>query len=344
MLELTREDRLLLELLQGRFPLSVVPFTDLAERLGWTESAVLARIAALKESGPLRQIGAIFDSRRLGYASTLVALAVQPERLEEVGAATRRHPGISHSYSREHTFNLWLTLAVPPGADLEGEVQALAALPGVRHALSLPVVRTFKIDARRFDLEHTAHVDAASCRVQMPRGIMPRLRSGDVCQRQQDGILDSADIPFVRALQEDLPLVQRPFHLLAVRAGVSEGDLLAAARRLLASGIMRRYGGTLRHHQAGYIANAMAAWDVPAECREEAGWAAAGHRAVSHCYERRPAPPDWTYPLFTMVHGRSPAELAATIAELEERIQPLSFVVLPTVKEFKKARLRYFEP
>ena len=153
----------------------------------------------------------------------------------------------------------------------------------------------------------------------------------------------AADIPYVRALQEDLPLSSRPFLVLARRYDLTEAELLARAERFLASGVMRRYGATVRHRQAGYTANAMACWQVPEERIVAAGEAAALHPAVSHCYQRPACPPDWPYQLFTMVHGHTEAELAAAVEELRGRLQPQAMAVLPTRQEFKKARLRYFE-
>lgn len=327
--DLSGQDRLLLNLLQDRFPLIPLPFTDLAERLGWRESALLARIGELKERGPLRQIGAIFDTRRLGYASTLVALAVQPERLDDVAGVVSSHPGVSHNYARKHAFNLWFTLAVPPGADLQREVGALAAQTGVLQALTLPVVRTFKVDAR-FDLESAVN------------GLRERVeRTGPA--ETQDAVLTADDVPFVRALQDDLPLTQRPFRMLAQREAVGEEALIEAARRFLATGIMRRYGATLRHRQAGYTANAMVCWELSAGCIAAAGQAAAKCAAVSHCYERQPRPPAWPYQLFAMVHGRSEDELVRAIEELAVLTRPRRVVVLRTVREYKKVRLRYFE-
>ena len=310
-ISLSREDRALLTLLQSRFPLAQVPFTDLGERLGWRESTVISRLQVFEESGLVREISGIFDTRRLGYASTLVALQVQPEQLQKVARAVSQHRGVSHNYSREHAFNLWFTLAVPPGTDLEREIEALATQPGVLQALNLPTVRTFKIDAR-FGLEANALPDEESA---------PGPASGGE-------ILAAADIPFVRALQHNLPLVQRPFRELAQREGVSENELLEAARRLLASGIMRRYGATLRHREAGYTVNALVAWRVPAERIEAAGRAAAAHAAVSHCYERVARPPVWPYQLFTMIHGRSEEDLGQVIAQLGATILPEEAVVL----------------
>ena len=337
MADLSREDRLLLEQLQSRFPLCARPYAELARRLGLAEGQVMERIRALKEAGPLRQIGAIFDTRRLGYASTLVAMAVEPAQLDAVADVVSRHPGVSHNYARAHRFNLWFTLAVPPGGDLEREVAALAGQVGVLEAFSLPTRRAFKVDVR-FDL-----VDASEEPATQGATAEGREEGAQVAPVQgAKEALAPRDIPFVRALQEDLPLVARPFAALGEREGVGERALLDAAHRLLASGILRRYGATLRHREAGYRANAMAVWRVPEGRVEAAGRAAAGRREVSHCYERPAYPPAWPYQLFTMVHAHSQEELEHAVAALGELIRPLDAAVLPTVREYKKVRLRYF--
>ncbi len=75
-------DRALLERMQAGFPLVQRPFAALGEKLGLGESEVLARVRQIKEAGIIRQIGAIFDTRRLGYQSTLVAFHCQDRALE----------------------------------------------------------------------------------------------------------------------------------------------------------------------------------------------------------------------------------------------------------------------
>ena len=69
-------DRRLLNQLQSEFPLVPQPFAVLAERLGIEEEEVLRRARALRESGVLRHLSAIFDVYRVGYRSTLVAFSV----------------------------------------------------------------------------------------------------------------------------------------------------------------------------------------------------------------------------------------------------------------------------
>ena len=89
----------------------------IADDLGITEDDVLARLAELKRQNVVRQISAIFDTRRLGYKTTLVAFAYADGDLHDGAIYINRHPGVSHNYAREGSYyNLWFTLAVPPTA------------------------------------------------------------------------------------------------------------------------------------------------------------------------------------------------------------------------------------
>ena len=80
-MELTAFDKELLNLLQGHLPVCSRPFARLAEELGTEESVVLQRVQELKREGYLRRIGTFFDSNKLGYHGTLVALRVEPEHI-----------------------------------------------------------------------------------------------------------------------------------------------------------------------------------------------------------------------------------------------------------------------
>ena len=125
-------DRKLLNLIQAPFPMVERPYLDLAEQLETTEEDVLSRLTELKRQNVLRQISAIFDTRRLGYRTTLVAMAYEPEKLHRAAMEINRHPGVSHNYAREGSYyNLWFTLAVPPEHDLEATANHMGARPGL---------------------------------------------------------------------------------------------------------------------------------------------------------------------------------------------------------------------
>ena len=108
----------------------------------------------------------------------------------------------------------------------------------------------------------------------------------------------------IHELQQDMPIVRRPFALIAERLGISEAELLEKVRVFIADGTIRRFGATLRHQRSGFDANAMVVWDVELEEAEEVGAIFASFREVTHCYQRPPMP-GWQYRLFTMIHDSS---------------------------------------
>lgn len=319
-------DRQLLDLLQESIPLVPRPFLALGRELGLTEAEALSRTRRLKEEDIIRQIGPIFSSRRLGYQSTLVAAHVEPGRLETVAALISAHPGVSHNYSRDHYYNLWFTLTLPPHQDVEEEIGHLAEGAQLDETLNLPSLRLFKIGVH-FDMSGKRNRSRAESSTPFP-GAPPPLT-----QFERD---------VVRVLQGDMPLVQRPFASPATELGVTTKKLLETTRDLDRRGILRRFCAVLKHRKAGFTANGMACWVVPEERIAEAGAAAAAFPAVSHCYQRPAYPPRWPYNLFTMVHGRTPAEVETIVQDIQREIGPVEHTILYSQKEFKKERVQYF--
>src|SRR3989338_8178380 len=109
-------DKKLLNALQLDFPLDEKPYLRVAEKIGTNEGDVLQRVKKLKDEKIIRQISAIFDTRSLGYKSSLVAMRIQKPRLPGAAEFINTHPGVSHNYVRNHDFNLWFSIAVPPNS------------------------------------------------------------------------------------------------------------------------------------------------------------------------------------------------------------------------------------
>jgi len=153
--QLTEADRQVLDHLQREIPLTQRPFRDIAATLNMTEESLLHRVRALSgpPPAPIRQISAIFDSKALGYESCLVAAKIDPARLHEAAELINPHPGVSHNYQREHAYNLWFTLAVPPDSQLglERTVALLRHLTGAEQMRLMPSVKLYKIGVK-FDL------------------------------------------------------------------------------------------------------------------------------------------------------------------------------------------------
>lgn len=153
--------------------------------------------------------------------------------------------------------------------------------------------------------------------------------------------LTDLDKKIISRLQGDLPLQADPFTAIAAELGITEDDLFAKIHTYLEAGVMRRFSTILRHHKAGYSANAMCAWNVPAERVEEVGPIMSTFREASHVYQR-PTYPDWPYNLFTMLHGKTQAELEQLAAEISERTGITEYELLYSTREFKKTSMKYF--
>ena len=141
-------DKEILNEIQWTFPLTPKPYGIMAKKFGLSDEELMQRLVSLKEVGIIRQISAIFDTRKLGYKSALVAMAIEPEQLDHVASQVNRHPGVSHNYERNHEYNLWFTLAVPPGSDLKTEIDKFSKLPGIKKTRLLPTIKLFKIGVK----------------------------------------------------------------------------------------------------------------------------------------------------------------------------------------------------
>ncbi len=138
-------EKRLLDAFQRDFPLSPRPFRDIAEALGVEEEAVLAALQGLKAQGCISRVGGVFRPHRVG-ASTLAAMEVPEERLEEVAALVSAYPEVNHNYEREHAFNLWFVVTAPD----EGRVEAV--LRDIQEATGLPVMALPMLEDYHIDL------------------------------------------------------------------------------------------------------------------------------------------------------------------------------------------------
>jgi len=155
-------------------------------------------------------------------------------------------------------------------------------------------------------------------------------------------MLSDLEKKVILALQRDLKITRRPFKELAQQLGVAEAELLAAIRRLMEKGYIRRFGATLRHQQSGYTANALVAWAVPEADLKTIGQKLAQQRAVTHCYARAPAP-SWPYNLYTMIHGRTREDCVNIAARMAAETGLADYEMLFSETELKKTTMRYFQ-
>ena len=320
-------DTEILNVIQWKFPLVARPFDVIAKKFDITSDEVKLRLDKLKRNGVLRQLSAIFDTRKLGYTSSLVAMEIEPEKLEDVAYQINKHPGVSHNYEREHEFNLWFTLAVPPGSDLKSELDKFSKLDGIKKVRMLPTLQLFKIGVK-LDM-----VDGKKHEVK-PSEEKKKINNVKFVPTEEDK-------EFIRQLQKDIEIIDRPFLKASENLGITEEQIFEKLHEYENIGVMRRYAAILRHREAGFTANGMIVWKVPEKRISEVGEKLGAFPQVSHCYER-PVYPDWPYNVFSMIHCKSFDEAGQMAKDIQKQIDVNDYKILFSSREFKKTRVEYF--
>jgi siroheme decarboxylase len=236
---------------------------------------------------------------------------------------------VSHNYLRPGVYNVWYTIAVPPGQSLEQTVQSISAAAGGWPTLILPAVKKYKL-AVVLDLLEDGEAVSGEERLELP-------------QVESIGLFELTDenIEIVCCVQEDMPLIERPFQHWADNLRMTEQELLERISQWLQQGIIRRFAAVLNHRQAGFSANGMVVWSCPQERIDEYGRILASHAEVSHCY-CRPAYASWPYNLYAMVHGRNIEECRKIAGKLADAIHLHDYEILLSTIEYKKIRLKLF--
>ena len=320
------DDRLLLALQKG-LPVESRPFAAIGRDLALSESDVLCRIKALFESGVARRFGAVFDSRSLGYESTLCAVDIPAAELVSAAERITPHPGITHCYERDGHPNLWFTMTARSGT-VEKELARIEKSLGPYPLLNLPALEKFKIEAvfgqDDRDVEPSSGVQAADGEARMAPHA-PTIREQAV----------------VRCLQRSIPVVSDPFNEVARLTGYATEELLQLLQHWRLNGTIRRIALVVRHHKIGFSANSMCVWKVERGALVQAGKSMARNRLVTHCYER-PSTVAFPYNLYAMIHAKSRDEAVSVFESLSRDAGCTGGRMMWSVREFKKSSPVFF--
>lgn len=335
-------DRSLLNAIQNHFPIAIQPYQILGEAVGTTEEDAFQRIQNLRQDGIIRRLGGVFDSRRLGYYSTLCTAKIPEEKISTLAKLLDGIPGVTHNYIRNHVYNVWFTLIARSKAIAESTLQTIRDVLGVSEIYSLPATLIFKINVN-FDLsdEDTSQdvgMDASADDPIEHTNSYNRQKPKDTSPYE----LTSKEIALIRVLQGNLPDTITPYSVLAENLHWQVEDVILAATRLLEADVIRRFGAVLRHQKAGFVANAMGVWQVQPEQAAAVGEIMARFKEVSHCYQR-PTLPDWPYSLFTMVHGRTAEDCGKVMKRISLATGVKTYSMLFSTAELKKSSMQYFK-
>lgn len=323
-------DALLLRLQEG-LPLVSQPFAKLGEALGLTEAKVLELVQNWCQSGLIRRLGAIYDPRRIGLGSVLIAFDGTQNHEENLIQSLIHNPGVTHCYRREvqsvglaatwktRVPSLWATFTAPQNR-LNHDLAALQNTCG-NGILSFPVVRSFKIGV-----------------VLDPASGQARSISSKIAAPPTPIVWDSLGLALRTRLEEGLPLVSRPFLALAEELHCDEQQVISRLESWQQAGALRRLAAVLDQNRAGLSLGGMCVFQVADTEIESIGQRLAGSNLVTHCYHRQ-AHPFFPFQMYAMVH-------AADQEHVRMQYQSLSSIVghegllLCSTHQYKKSSLK----
>jgi DNA-binding Lrp family transcriptional regulator len=143
---------------------------------------------------------------------------------------------------------------------------------------------------------------------------------------------DGMDLRILDALQDDIPLVPRPYAVLAERLGISEQVFLERVHCLRVAGIVRSIAPTLEPHVMGLAASTLVALRVPEGRVHEVAGIISSYPQVSHNFRR-----DHPFTLWFTLACTSEEEIQDVLRDILQRtgIPDTDVLDLPTVKKLK---------
>ena len=332
---LTQKEVRILDHLQRPQPIDKHLFQVIARQLNLSVEDVWQAIEYFKKAGIVRKFSAIFDTTAMGFSSSLLAMKVKPGQEEEMSHIINRCPGVSHNYQRDVPYQLWFTLAVPPGLSFEAVTEYFRAQPLCQDLLLFKTIKRFKI------------------------GVVLDLKNREKGEKDQDleinqdqgGVRDDAikrsydqlDRQIICQVQKEIQLVRYPFKEAATTLGISQDELVKRLQVMQEKGILRRISAILDHRKSGFLFNGMVTWQVDDKDLDNLGRKFSSYKPVSHCYIRNSFP-QWPYQLYTMIHARSREDLEAIVEHMTAASGQTNYRICLSTREFKKQRVIYFNP
>jgi DNA-binding Lrp family transcriptional regulator len=146
------------------------------------------------------------------------------------------------------------------------------------------------------------------------------------------------DKEFIDRAATGLPIEAEPFARLASDLDLSQEEVIARLKRLIAEGKVKRFAASVRHKPMGYACNTMLLARVETGRLDELGEAASGFSEVSHCYHRHhpDGDPDC---LYIMVHTREKERMDEITGAINDMPGIRGVEICTSLVEIKKTSL-----
>ena len=311
---------------QHDFPLIPMPYRYIADKLNTDSQTILELLKKLNSQGEVSRVGPVFRPNTIGN-STLAAMSVPTDRLTEIATLVNTFSEVNHNYEREHHLNLWFVVAASSQDTVNKVLDEIQEKTGFA-VLNLPLLKEYHIDLG-------FRMDVKSKKKSSQHDTSKTIHQNDIDLTQNKQL--------IAAIQTGLPLTERPYFEIGELLGISEQAVITKISDLKMSGIIRRMGVVVRHHELGYRANAMLVWDVPDDEVDELGRKLGAEDEVTLCYQRPRIKPRWPYNLFSMIHGKNRDDVTAYIEQLVRKLalDNIPYEILFSRQRFKQCGAHY---
>jgi siroheme decarboxylase len=310
---------------QRDFPLVDRPFASIAQSTDSSHDETITAYTKLAEKGVISRIGAVVTTGALG-ASTLAAIAVPEDQLENIAEKVSTHRGVNHNYERTHRYNLWFVVTAQDQSELDAVLLNIESQTGLK-VMSLPMLESYHIDLG-FDLKGKPESLAPK------HGNNPSLTEPVTCP---------VDRQLLWALESGLPFTDQPYDAISKTLNIPVENILTRITRLLETGAIKRFGVVVRHHELGYKSNAMVVWNIPDNQIKDAVSTLTEAQYVTLCYRRPRLLPEWPYNVFSMIHGQDRDQVLDQIDSLarQKALSNIDHEILFSTRRFKQTGARY---
>lgn len=149
---------------------------------------------------------------------------------------------------------------------------------------------------------------------------------------ENDTYLDEIDRKIVQMLQDDFPMVERPWKEIGDKLNIVEDDVIKRLKRLSEQGVTRKIGPIIDASKIGLTAATLVAMKVPKNKVDDVACIINEYGNISHNYER-----EHEYNVWFTITASNNNELTTTLEEIRQKtgINPDDVLNLPTKQRFK---------
>jgi len=146
-MNLHEHDKIIINRLQGGFPICENPWNELEKTLNIPADEIISRIERMKQDGILSRFGPMYHAEKMGGGLTLAAVKVDESRYDEVTEIINSFSEVAHNYKREHELNMWFVIATEEPEQIQLTINDIEDRTGLR-VYNMPKQQEFYLNLK----------------------------------------------------------------------------------------------------------------------------------------------------------------------------------------------------